>query len=303
MITANSDAPTMDQAMALLELRLVCKLHVATMIDILVQEAAQSADQKRLRSSKSVRKLLQELDKDELRALGQERARLLARSDRRILLCHSWLAHAIRNCSDLGLLRNFEQQAALECQGTLLGCFYSSMKIKTTHVPSGIQTVTKLNRTQEKMNLLWDKSNGFFVIWYLVLTAIVIAFFSVIHIVSLELDDPYGEDDSDLPLEKMTNSMWSDLDSINSTFIDNSRLGSGEGLKGLVRSKSKGNPTVVALRGSDLIRKSSAAAMAAAVYAQQQEDLQLPEEASSAASARGGVGDHIGLIGDKATSD
>ena len=41
MITANSDAPTMDQAMALLELRLVCKLHVATMIDILVQEAAQ----------------------------------------------------------------------------------------------------------------------------------------------------------------------------------------------------------------------------------------------------------------------
>merc|ERR1719463_699789 len=53
MITANSDAPTMDQAMALLELRLVCKLHVATMIDILVQEAAQSADQKRLRSSKS----------------------------------------------------------------------------------------------------------------------------------------------------------------------------------------------------------------------------------------------------------
>ena len=30
MITANSDAPTMDQAMALLELRLVCKLHVAT---------------------------------------------------------------------------------------------------------------------------------------------------------------------------------------------------------------------------------------------------------------------------------
>ena len=35
--------------------------------------------------------------------------------------------------------------------------------------------VTKLNRTQEKMNLLWDKSNGFFVIWYLVLTAIVIA--------------------------------------------------------------------------------------------------------------------------------
>merc|ERR1719353_1579611 len=190
----------MDQAMALLELRLVCKLHVATMIDILVQEAAQSADQKRLRSSKSVRKLLQELDKDELRALGQERARLLARSDRRILLCHSWLVHAIRNCSDLGLLRNFEQQAALECQGTLLGCFYSSMKIQTVTLimrfafciilfPQfmAYNMVTKLNRTQEKMNLLWDKSNGFFVIWYLVLTAIVIAFFSVIHIVSLEL--------------------------------------------------------------------------------------------------------------------
>jgi len=271
-----------------------------------------------------VRKLLQELDKDELRALGQERARLLARSDRRILLCHSWLAHAIRNCSDLGLLRNFEQQAALECQGTLLGCFYSSMKIKTTHVPSGIQTVTlimrfafciilfpqfmaynmvtKLNRTQEKMNLLWDKSNGFFVIWYLVLTAIVIAFFSVIHIVSLELDDPYGEDDSDLPLEKMTNSMWSDLDSINSTFIDNSRLGSGEGLKGLVRSKSKGNPTVVALRGSDLIRKSSPAAMAAAVYSKQQEDLKLPEEVRQKKFGEGGVGDHLQLIGDKTTS-
>ena len=324
MITANSDAPSMDQAMALLELRLVCKLHVATMIDILVQEAAQSADQKRLRSSKSVRKLLQELDKDELRALGQERARLLARSDRRILLCHSWLAHAIRNCSDLGLLRNFEQQAALECQGTLLGCFYSSMKIKTTHVPSGIQTVTlimrfafciilfpqfmaynmvtKLNRTQEKVNLLWDKSNGFFVIWYLVLTAIVIAFFSVIHIVSLELDDPYGEDDSDLPLEKMMNSMWSDLDSINSTFIDNSRLGSGEGLKGLVRSKSKGNPTVVALRGSDLIRKSSPANAASNVFArQQQEDLTLPT-AQTADRSQKNILDNVEAIGAKATS-
>ena len=102
---------------------------------------------------------------------------------------------------------------------------------------------------------------------------------------------PYGEDDSDLPLEKMTNSMWSDLDSINSTFIDNSRLGSGEGLKGLVRSKSKGNPTVVALRGSDLIRKSSPAAMAAAVYAQQQEDLKLPEEVKQRRFGEGGVGD------------
>ena len=92
------------------------------------------------------------------------------------------------------------------------------------------------------------------------------------------------------------------LDSINSTFIDNSRLGSGEGFKGLVRSKSKGNPTVVALRGSDLIRKSSPAAMAAAVYSKQQEDLKLPEEARQKKFGEGGVGDHLQLIGDKTTS-
>ena len=70
MITANSDAPSIDQAMALLELRLVCKLHVATMVDILVQDAARTGDQKRMRASKSVRKLLQDLDKDELHASG-----------------------------------------------------------------------------------------------------------------------------------------------------------------------------------------------------------------------------------------
>merc|ERR1719421_2610784 len=91
--------------------------------------------------------------------------------------------------------------------------------------------------------------------------------------------------------------MWSDLDSINSTFIDNSRLGIGEGLKGLVRSKSKGNPTVVALRGSDLIRKSSPAAMAAAVYSKQQEDLKLPEEARQKKFGEGGVGDHLQWFG------
>ena len=77
----------------------------------------------------------------------------------------------------------------------------------------------------------------------------------------------------------------------------------GEGLKGLVRSKSKGNPTVVALRGSDLIRKSPPAAMAAAVYSKQQEDLKLPEEVRQKKFGEGGVGgDHLQLIGDKTTS-
>lgn len=41
-----------------------------------------------------------------------------------------------------------------------------------------------------------------------------IAFFSVIHIVALELDDPYGFDASDLPLDSMRKVLWSDIDAL-----------------------------------------------------------------------------------------
>ena len=153
MIAANSDEPSAAQLEGLLELRLVCKVHVATMVDILIQEAAQSAEQKRLRSSRSVRELLHELKREELDALGEERAITLATSDRRILVVHSWLAHAIRACSDLGLLRNFEQEAALDAQNELLRCFYSSMKIKTTPMPGGIQAITLIARAGAGLSL------------------------------------------------------------------------------------------------------------------------------------------------------
>lgn len=253
MITANSGQPTAEQADALLELRLVSKLHIATMVDILVQDPAESDGQKKMRSSKSVRALILELSPKEVRALGEERARLLARSTRRILVVHSWLAHAIRTCCELQLLRAFEQDSALDCQNELLRCFYSSMKIKTTPMPGGIRAISlvvrfafcvclfpqymayafvmKLSPEQHEVRLVWDKGADLFVTWFIVLTGLMIAFFSVIHIVALELDDPYGVDGSDLPMEKMRLGLWKDLDAVNEMYEDNNKLGGGEGLK------------------------------------------------------------------------
>ena len=258
MITANSGEPSEEQAQGLLELRLVCKMHIATMVDILVQDAAETDDQKKLRSSKSVRALIRELDPREVKALGEERARLLARSTRRILVVHSWLAHAIRNCAELQLLRAFEQDSALDCQNDLLSCYYSSMKIKTTPMPGGICAISlvvrfafcvvlfpqymayafvmKLDREQHEAGVVWSKGGTIFRAWFIALTGIMIAFFSVIHIVALELDDPYGVDGSDLPMEKMRVEVWRDLDAIAQMYVDNNKLGGGRGLKSFTSS-------------------------------------------------------------------
>ena len=83
-----------------------------------------------------------------VRALGEERARLLSSTpgSRRMLVCHSWLAHAIRTCCERNLLRNFEQDSALDCQNGLLQCFYASMKIKTTPMPAGIRIISLVVR-------------------------------------------------------------------------------------------------------------------------------------------------------------
>tara|TARA_B100000482_G_scaffold32089_1_gene20431 strand:+ start:210 stop:1712 length:1503 start_codon:yes stop_codon:yes gene_type:complete len=252
MLTANADAPTEAEAKAILELKLVSKLHIATLVDILVQDPAQTPSQKLMRSSKAVRGLMKELEPAELKALGEERAKILAASPRRILVCHSWLAHAIRTCCDLDLLKGFEQATAVDCQNELLRCFYGSMKIKTTPMPGGIQNISlvvrfcfcviifpqymsyayvvKLNQNQREMGMLWNISGGIYITCYVVLVAIMIAFFSVIHIVALELDDPFGDDDSDLPMDKLRTSLWADLDAINETLYANASLGGGAGL-------------------------------------------------------------------------
>ena len=56
----------------------------------------------------------------------------------------------------------------------------------------------------------------------------------------------------------------------------------------------------MALRGSDI--GSRAGGHGGRVYSKQQEDLKLPEEVKTEEIRRGGVGDHLQLIGDKTTS-
>ncbi|KAH8095486.1 serine/threonine kinase [Aureococcus anophagefferens] len=199
MLTANADAPTEAEAKAILELKLVSKLYIATLVDILVQDPAQTPSQKLMRSSKAVRGLMKELEPAELKALGEERAKILAASPRRILVCHSWLAHAIRTCCDLDLLKGFEQATAVDCQNELLRCFYGSMKIKTTPMPGGIQNIS-----------------------------LVVRF--CFCVIIFPTRRPFGDDDSDLPMDKLRTSLWADLDAINETLYANASLGGGAGL-------------------------------------------------------------------------
>ena len=75
-----------------------------------------------------------------------------------------------------------------------------------------------------ELGTLWKKGGSIFITWYVAIVGVMIAFFSVIHIVALELDDPYGQDGSDLPLEKMRLGLWHDLDAIYEMYENNNSL-------------------------------------------------------------------------------
>ena len=132
------------------------------------------------------------------------------------------------------------------------------MKIKTTPMPGGIRAISlvvrfafcvvlfpqymayafvmKLDPEQHEAGVVWSKGGNIFRAWFIALTGIMIAFFSVIHIVALELDDPYGVDGSDLPMEKMRVEVWRDLDAIAQMYVDNNKLGGGAGLNSFTSS-------------------------------------------------------------------
>lgn len=259
MICANKTEPMREDVAALTELRLVSKLHFATMVDILITDPDLEPAVKKSRAARATRNLVAELAGDEIAALGEERARMLSTSPMRVLLCHSWLAHAIRICCERKLLRDYEQDSALDAQNGLLQCYYASMKIKTTPMPNGILYISlivrfvyclvifpqflayafvmKLTQEQQELKFMWDKGGKLFIPWYILITSVMIAFFTVIHIVALELDDPYGEDGSDLPLEKMRRELWADLDGIADMCEQNHNLGGGTGLTSFVKNR------------------------------------------------------------------
>ena len=154
-----------------------------------------------------------------------------------VLATHQWLAHLVRKGGELGLVPVSAAHSAYDDHGFLLSEYFSSLKIKTTPLPLPLQClvtilklsycvfifpqtmayafVMKLTSDEHQKHLLWR--NGAYISAYLVITSLGILFFTVMHLIALELDDPYGHDLSDLPLKQIHNSLKKDLESIQRT--------------------------------------------------------------------------------------
>ena len=110
--------------------------------------------------------------------------------------------------------------------------YFSALKIKTTQVPVPLQVVIavlkisfcivifpqamsylflmKLSSTEAKNTIVW-RNPLFYITAYVVITGLSIMFFTTLHAIAKELDDPYGDDISDLPLKQMRSSLVDDM--------------------------------------------------------------------------------------------
>lgn len=183
------------------------------------------------------------LSEEERAVIGDQRLESLITSQHRVLLCHAWLTRIISDGVVVGLVMSFEHEAAIDCQRELLQTYYSSLNIKKTPLPIGIRIliliikftycfaiyphymaysyVMKLDQQQRENRIL--NRYALFDLTYIVLVSLGILFFVVLHIVANELDDPYGNDFSDLPLMQIRDGLWTDLDAISPVFRDELR--------------------------------------------------------------------------------
>lgn len=180
------------------------------------------------------------LTQQERDVIGDQRLESLITTQHRVLLCHAWLTRIISDGVVVGLVMSFEHEAAIDCQKELLQTYYSSLNIKKTPLPIGIRVliliikftycfaiyphymaysyVMKLDQQQRESRIL--NRYALFDLTYIVLVSLGILFFVVLHIVANELDDPYGNDFSDLPLMQIRDGLWTDLDAISPVFND-----------------------------------------------------------------------------------
>lgn len=183
----------------------------------------------------SIQEIHADASEQEVNKLEPGRARKYGRSRRRVLLCASWIQDSIRNRLDSN-----EQLVALQHVDTLVAAYYSMMKIKKTTAPPAIQLlvfilkttyclclypqflayafVMKLNDDQRTQQAI--VRNWYFPVFYATITTLGIIYFIALHIIALELDDPFGDDISDFPLEKWALALFEDLDDIAQFYDD-----------------------------------------------------------------------------------
>ena len=166
-----------------------------------------------------------------------------------MLATHQWLAHLVRKGGDLDLVPTAAAESAYDDHRHLLLEYFSSLKIKTTPLPLPLQClvsilkiaytvfifpqtmayafVMKLSSGHHEKFFIWR--NPVYICAYLLITTLGVLFFTVMHLIALELDDPYGDDLSDLPMKQIHNALKADLEAIHHTsthvFLAHTRAG------------------------------------------------------------------------------
>ena len=185
------------------------------------------------------------------RDLGDKRpADVIGRTaHEQVLATHQWLAHLVRKGGDLDLVPTAAAESAYDDHRHLLLEYFSSLKIKTTPLPLPLQClvsilkiaytvfifpqtmayafVMKLSSGHHEKFFIWR--NPVYICAYLLITTLGVLFFTVMHLIALELDDPYGDDLSDLPMKQIHNALKADLEAIHHTsthvFLAHTRAG------------------------------------------------------------------------------
>lgn len=176
---------------------------------------------------------------NELAMLDRARAKRYEQTHRRVLLCSSWLQQSINRARETHFITDTEHLTAHEHVTNLLSAYYSLMKIKTTDAPAAIQLLVFILKASYCLALYpqflayafvmklddEQREDGaivrtfYFPIFYMTLVTLGIIYFVTLHLIALELDDPFGDDISDFPLLKWALALSDELDDV-STFYD-----------------------------------------------------------------------------------
>jgi len=220
----------------------VLKLHASGMTMDLSYDADSSErpssprGSMRLRSLSAVDASVQEqhaaLYEHELEKLGKTRKSQVSRTKCRVLLCNSWLKQCVNRARDEGVITDNEHLVAHQHVANLLRSYYSLMKIKRLTAPPAIHFlvfvlkttyclclypqylsyafVMKLDDDQREQRALIR--TPYYTVAYVALVTLGIIYFSSLHMIALELDDPFGDDVCDFPLFQWTIDLFNELD-------------------------------------------------------------------------------------------
>ncbi|KAJ8611468.1 hypothetical protein CTAYLR_005147 [Chrysophaeum taylorii] len=174
------------------------------------------------RGGTTVDDLRDKLSPEVLEVLGDDRLEMfVGMGTERVAVAHSWICKSVNVAYDSGLLRPAEHIEAHRHIGDLLMPFYGMQKVKTTPTPDAIiilvrilkisyviliypqfmayAFVMKLSDDQVQIKAL--RRSGFYTCFYVVLVALGIIYFCVLHVIARQLDDPFGNDETDFPLD------------------------------------------------------------------------------------------------------